>query len=139
IERHSASCNECAERKKTRLSPERMFAAIPIMVLPSLKAKVAQALARQGAPMHGSEAMSWSAGAARGDKPPRKPWDRRKWLLAAAIVGGIILIGGIIAAFASGDDDKGVVIVPPSTTSTTRKRVTTTTRSSTTTTSSSTT
>ena len=50
--RHAFGCAECKERQRLRLSPEAMFAAIPIAVAGSvLKAKAAAALELAGVPI----------------------------------------------------------------------------------------
>ena len=61
IDRHANVCAECEGRRKQRLSPAAMFAALPILSLPALKAKVAAALMAQGAPMQGSTAPADAA------------------------------------------------------------------------------
>jgi RNA polymerase sigma factor (sigma-70 family) len=57
-ERHVATCAECDERRRTRLSPASMFAAVPIISFPALKAKTAFALNADGVPMQGSSAFT---------------------------------------------------------------------------------
>ena len=161
-DQHANSCSECGERRRTTLTPEKMFATIPIMVVPALKARVAAAMTAAGAPMHGSHALDGefptdpgpgtsSAGgsgggsgalpvpaAAGGDGPYR---GRRRWLLvlAAVIALAVVAVLGINAMASGNKPAKAVSVVVSSTTSTTRKRVTTTTRSTSTTTSSTTT
>ena len=57
-DRHTKTCAECDERRRTRLSPAAMFAALPIISFPALKAKAAFALDAEGVPMQGSSALA---------------------------------------------------------------------------------
>jgi RNA polymerase sigma factor (sigma-70 family) len=132
-DRHAGACEECAERRKLKLSPERMFAAIPIMALPSLKAKVAHALDAEGVPMDGSRALYDDVG------EEGAPLHRvRRGLLVAGIAAIIVILLLIVGAIALSDDDPNTVAVAANTT-TTSKPSTTTSSSSTTSTSTSTT
>jgi RNA polymerase sigma factor (sigma-70 family) len=50
--RHVAGCEACAERQQTRLSPQAMFAAVPVLaVAPLVKAQAAAALSAAGVPV----------------------------------------------------------------------------------------
>jgi RNA polymerase sigma factor (sigma-70 family) len=132
-DRHAGGCAECSERKKLRLSPTQMFAAIPIMAVPSLKAKVAHGLEGEGVPMDGSHAFDELAGAASTARRGRRG------LVAAGIGGAILILILIVGAIALSDDGPSSVAVAPESTTTTKRSTTTTARSSTTTTSTSTT
>jgi RNA polymerase sigma factor (sigma-70 family) len=57
-DRHAADCDDCGERRRMRLQPTALFAAMPVLAAPMvLKAKVAGALAAKGVPMQGSAAL----------------------------------------------------------------------------------
>jgi RNA polymerase sigma factor (sigma-70 family) len=57
-DRHAADCDDCGERRRMRLQPTALFAAMPVLAAPMvLKAKVAGALAAEGVPMQGSAAL----------------------------------------------------------------------------------
>jgi RNA polymerase sigma factor (sigma-70 family) len=67
-EAHAKSCDHCSERRRLRLEPAALFAALPLVVAPALlKAKVAAALAAEGVPMAGS------ASAPAAGSPPASP------------------------------------------------------------------
>jgi RNA polymerase sigma factor (sigma-70 family) len=94
VDRHAQTCAECNTRRDSHLSPAALFAAVPIISLPALKAKVAAALATDGVPMQGS-----MAGVAGAEKPAGHAW-RGRWrriaiggAAAAAIVVGATWIG----------------------------------------------
>jgi RNA polymerase sigma factor (sigma-70 family) len=125
-DRHAAVCEECGTRRRLRLDPARLFAAIPILSLPSLQAKVAHALAAEGVPMEGSAALGGEA-----DGRPRRV---RRLLIAAGLAALVIVLVLIISAIAGSDDQPNTVSIVSNTSTSSS----TTTRSSSTTTSSST-
>jgi RNA polymerase sigma factor (sigma-70 family) len=62
-DRHAADCDDCGERRRMRLQPTALFAAMPVLAAPMvLKAKVAGALAAEGVPMQGSAALGSTTG-----------------------------------------------------------------------------
>jgi RNA polymerase sigma factor (sigma-70 family) len=132
-DRHAGGCAECSERRTLRLDPARLFAAIPIMAVPSLKAKVAHGLEGEGVPMDGSRAFDDLVD----DELPSH--GARRALIATGIGAAIVIIVLIVGAIALSDDDPSTVAVAPDSTTTTKKSTTTTTKKSTTTTSTSTT
>jgi hypothetical protein len=160
-DKHANSCTECSERRRTKLSPDKMFAAIPIMAMPSLKAKVAAALGAAGAPMNGSHALdggiptdpgagssSGSGGgdgglpvpAASGDDDGGRGKRRVRMLLVVAGVLGLVLATIVaINAVAKDRGPKKIAVTAPSSSTTSTTRASTTTSSSTSTTSTSTT
>lgn len=88
-ERHTAACAECTDRQRTHLSPAQMFSAVPFLVIPSLKAKVAHALAAEGVPMQGSASL-------RTPRRPRRGRVRRALIAtgaATAVVASVIAVG----------------------------------------------
>jgi RNA polymerase sigma factor (sigma-70 family) len=114
IDTHASKCEACASRKKLRLSPAQMFAAIPIATIPALKTKVAAALSMDGVPMHGSFASGGGSssanegpstgGGASSDAAPtdtaptaggrggRRRWPRtRRTLVGMGVVVAVIL------------------------------------------------
>lgn len=69
IARHVKGCDGCSDRQQLRLSPEALFAAMPIVLAPPLlKAEAAAALGEAGVPMAGST-VSAAGGGAGGDQP----------------------------------------------------------------------
>lgn len=118
IRRHAKGCDDCEQRQATRLSPEAMFAAVPIVAVgPFLKGRSAAALEAQGVPMSGSAALDASApgagsGAATG-------WTRRG-LRAGAVVAAaaVVVLAAVTALAASLGDGTGEVAAPVSTTTT---------------------
>jgi RNA polymerase sigma factor (sigma-70 family) len=52
VERHRRTCDDCTERRTGMISPEALFAALPIAVVPlTLKAGVAQGISAAGVPL----------------------------------------------------------------------------------------
>jgi RNA polymerase sigma factor (sigma-70 family) len=116
-ERHAAACADCTARGRVHLAPEKMFAAIPVIALPSLKAKVAHALAGAGLPMDGSAALD------AGDTPDPDGAGRtrgrvRRGVLAAAVATGLVVAVLIFTAGALSDGTGPVVSVGSDTTAT---------------------
>ncbi len=80
-------CERCQERRRLRLDPAALFAAVPIVTAPTLlKAKVAHALADEGVPMGRAAAADGirAADAARRGAPDAP--DRRGWCAAVVAV-----------------------------------------------------
>lgn len=127
--RHAATCEACTARKQLRLDPQKMFAAIPIMVLPSLKAQVAHALDGAGVPMQGSTAFDPSNARGRHGRA-------RRWLLGTAAAAAVVLFVVLIAAGALSREPAAVVSIAatPSSTTSISTSSTSTTNSSTSTT-----
>jgi hypothetical protein len=118
-ERHANACAECDAKRSSRLSPATMFAAIPIMSIPALKAKVAAALDAQGVPMQGSTAEDDAA--PNEDAPSRSGRVRR--IALAVAVAAVVLLGVVALNAARLDDDPTVLVTEsvaddPSTTTT---------------------
>lgn len=58
-DKHAKTCSSCDERRRLRLQPAALFAAVPLLVAPALlKVRVASALEASGVPMEGSSALS---------------------------------------------------------------------------------
>jgi RNA polymerase sigma factor (sigma-70 family) len=134
-ERHAQACEECSERKRLRLDPAKMFAAIPIMAVPSLKSKVAHALDAEGVSMQGSTDLG-GPGDPEADTGPNRH-GRRNALIGAGVVIAVIILFFVVSALAGGDGDDNVVVA--ATTSTSSSTSTSTSTSSTSTSTSSTT
>ena len=65
VGRHVRGCETCAERQQLRVAPEALFAAMPIMVAPTmLRVEAAAALGEAGVPMAGSATAAGGAGTA---------------------------------------------------------------------------
>jgi len=88
---HAETCQECQQRRQTKLEPSRMFAMVPmIAVSVVLKQKVAHALSDAGVPMDGSEALP-EGGPSDGGSPRSRRW-RRVGKGAGVAVGGMALV-----------------------------------------------
>jgi hypothetical protein len=137
IDRHAAGCRECTERSDFRAEPARLFAAIPILAIPELRAKVAYALADAGVPMQGSHAFDGGEPPAA---PPARPHRMRRWIVAGAVA-AVVIIGALIigAATLSHEPSEPVVVVAKPTTTSSSSSTSTSTSTSSTTTSTSTT
>ncbi len=136
VGRHVAACDECTTRMQLHLPAAQMFAAVPILGMPALKARTAHGLAAAGVPMPGLPALPPvdAVGTRTSDRG-----DQRRRRLMVALAGAALLLIVLIAVIARGlrDDEKGIVALG-ATTSTTRPRATTTSRPTTTSTSSTT-
>ena len=97
---HADGCATCEERRRLRLDPAALFAAVPIMTVPSLlKAKVAHTLSGEGVPM-GRAAAGTGGGT---PTPGRRHRLRRVVALVAAAV--VLVVVGVLVAAESVDDD----------------------------------
>ena len=106
IERHTATCDDCDERRRTGLAPAALFSALPIMSVPFLKAKVAHALDAQGVAMQGSNA----AAAANGTGVGISRFGRvRRILLGSGTAAAVVI--AVIAIGTSGIDEDGRIVV----------------------------
>lgn len=135
IEAHAEACNECMDRRKTRLAPAALFGAVPVLVASIYRQDVAAALEAQGVPMAGSEftvggvtsAKGVSAGGegvsggVNGEDAPQNPGESampeptttnlisrlaaRIPILVGVFVALVTLIAVIVVA--AGDDDGG--------------------------------
>jgi hypothetical protein len=114
ISRHARGCDACEARQVTRLSPDAMFAAVPIVAVgPFLKGRSAAALEAQGVPMSGSAALVDGSALS----PPSGVWSRRgvrAAVFAAAAV--LVMFVAVTALAASLGDGTGEVAAPESTT-----------------------
>jgi RNA polymerase sigma factor (sigma-70 family) len=139
IDRHAGACDQCNARRRLKLSPAQMFAAIPILSMPSLKARTAHAIAAEGVPMQGSLAFDGTSPDAAAK--PRNRGARRRRLALLGVGGAAIFVIAllVIAAALLDDDEPPTVAIVDTTTTTRRVPKTTTTRRSTSTTSTSTT
>jgi hypothetical protein len=137
-DRHAAGCADCTARRKLSVDAVRLFAAIPILAIPALRAKTAYALAAAGVPMQGSHAFD-------GGAPPPPPKRNggshaRRWIIAGAVAGIILILAVIVGASSVGHEPSHVVVVvAKSTTSSSSVATTTSSTSSTTTSTTSTT
>jgi hypothetical protein len=94
---HAETCELCQERRRLRLDPAALFAAVPIMGAPVLlKQRVAHALAAEGVPM--------GTAATAPPTPPRRRHRVRRalGLVAAAMV---IVVAALVVAAETIDDD----------------------------------
>jgi hypothetical protein len=107
-DRHAGGCDECGERRQTHLSPAQLFSALPILVIPALKAQAAFALSAAGVPMAGSTALD--------DKEPVRHGRVRRGLLAGGVVVAVVIFALFMGAGAL-DRDPSVVAPVASTTS----------------------
>ena len=106
IERHTATCDDCDERRRTSLAPAALFSALPIMSVPFLKAKVAHALDAQGVAMQGSNA----AAAANGTGVGISRFGRvRRILLGSGTAAAVVI--AVLAIGTSGIDEDGRIVV----------------------------
>lgn len=112
ISRHARGCDDCEARQVTRLSPDAMFAAVPIVAVgPFLKGRAAAALEAEGVPMSGSAALGGSASG------PGRLWARRGVRTGAFLVAAAIVVFGAVAALAGSlGDGTGDVAAPITTT-----------------------
>jgi RNA polymerase sigma factor (sigma-70 family) len=108
-DRHANACAECDAKRSSHLSPATMFAAIPIMSLPALKARVAAALDAEGVPMQGSTAEAFVAPEEGG--PTRFGRARR---VALAVGVAVVVLVGVVALNAARLDDDPTVLVSES-------------------------
>jgi RNA polymerase sigma factor (sigma-70 family) len=93
---HATTCERCQERRRLRLDPAALFAAVPMIAAPTLlKTKVAHALAAEGVPM------------GRATDPPggaRRPHRVRRVVMLVAAAAVIVVVGLVIAAESIDDD-----------------------------------
>jgi RNA polymerase sigma factor (sigma-70 family) len=118
-ERHAKGCADCATRQDTRLDPQKLFAAVPVVVAPvALKAKAAAALEAAGVPMGGSS----SAGGSPDGGPTT---GRRRVSRRALALGGVAVVVILVVLIAIADsldhdgptvEDAGPVVTAPTTT-----------------------
>ncbi len=117
IERHASSCSSCTERQRLRLSPEALFAAVPLLAAGAvLKAKAAAALEAAGVPARtGAEGPAPTGpgepptGSAAGPSPPATLLRRKRRLRRAAtgVVAALVVAVVIaVAADPAGHDDR---------------------------------
>jgi RNA polymerase sigma factor (sigma-70 family) len=107
--RHAENCTRCEERRRLRLEPAAMFAAVPMVGAPALlKQEVAHALAASGVPMGTGSGRTGSgdAGSGGASATPRRGRRahrvRRALVLAAAVV--VLAVVGVVLASESVDD-----------------------------------
>jgi RNA polymerase sigma factor (sigma-70 family) len=104
-DRHAAGCDECATRRRLRLDPAKMFAAIPMLSIPALKAKAAYALSEAGVPMSGSQAFDGD----NGDRARRGRGRTRRVLLGSGAAIAVMLV--VLIATVNGLDRDPVTVV----------------------------
>jgi RNA polymerase sigma factor (sigma-70 family) len=93
---HAEACERCQERRRLRLDPAALFAAVPMIAAPTLlKTKVAHALAAEGVP------MGHAADPPAGGRRPRRV--ARVIGLVAAVAAMVVI--GLVVASESIDDD----------------------------------
>ncbi|MEM7326076.1 MAG: sigma-70 family RNA polymerase sigma factor [Actinomycetota bacterium] len=69
VARHQKTCDACAERRRGLVDPSKLFAAVPLVVVPGhLKANAAAALAAQGVPT-GADGVVPDGGVLEGGTP----------------------------------------------------------------------
>jgi RNA polymerase sigma factor (sigma-70 family) len=96
---HAETCERCEARRRLRLDPATLFAAVPMVTAPTLlKSKVAHALAEEGVPMGRAAAPDRTVPRARRRHPVR-----RLVALAAAVVAIVVVV--VVVAGDSVDDD----------------------------------
>ena len=122
-DRHAAGCDECAARRRLRLDPAKMFAAIPIISVPALKAKSAYALSEAGVPMSGSQAF----GGDHGDHARRRRGRTRRILLGSGAAIAVLLLVLIVSVNGLDRDPVTVVDIAHEATTTSAHRTSSTT------------
>lgn len=117
IDRHATRCEACEDRRVLRLSPEAMFAAVPLAVAgPMLKAEVAAALTSAGVPMDGSEAGDHDrqdggdgdGGDGDGGDAPR-PRHHLRTRVIMGVVAASVVVGALVAIADAVGDGTGPV------------------------------
>jgi RNA polymerase sigma factor (sigma-70 family) len=87
---HAEACERCQERRRLRLDPAALFAAVPMIAAPTLlETKVAHALAAEGVPM---------GRAAEPGGRTRRPHRVRRVLGLVAAAVTIVVVGLVVAA-----------------------------------------
>ena len=124
---HAEHCEECAERRRTRLAPAALFGAVPFAVAPALvKQQVADVLATEGVPMDGSDA---------GPQTVARAASRRRLMrsltAAGAGLAAVAIVVGAIVLFGGGSADDGDAEVTTVENDTRPRRTTTTTSTTT--------
>lgn len=121
IDRHARRCDGCQERRRTRMAPAALFAAVPLGAPDLLRRRAAERLATEGVPMAGSTSLGGPGPTAVGTAPTR---GRRHRLGAVAAVGVAIVVGVLSWWLVAGGDDEpeqvlaaDLVTVPETTTS----------------------
>jgi RNA polymerase sigma factor (sigma-70 family) len=110
---HAAGCAECAGRQEARLSPEALFAAVPLLVVaPEVLAAIRSGLADAGVPVgpgpSGSPApppdgsAGGSAGGSAPDADPPGRMSARRPAVIAVAAGVLVLV--VVAILMLGDD-----------------------------------
>lgn len=149
IDRHARRCGDCEERRRTRLAPAALFAAVPMGAPGMLRRQVAERLAADGVEMGGSSEVGGPGVASPGDAddggragPGRRVSTRR---VIAGVLGVAAVLAAVLVWWMADGESEGperlvsadVVTVPESTssvpTSTTTEPTTTTTEGTTTT------
>jgi RNA polymerase sigma factor (sigma-70 family) len=98
---HAETCERCQERRRLRLDPAALFAAVPIMTVPAvLKTKIAHALANEGVPM--GRALDGSTDAT--PSPVRGPHRVRRIVGLVAAAAAVVVLGVVVAAESIDDD-----------------------------------
>jgi len=93
---HAETCERCQARRRLRLDPAALFAAVPMIAVPTLlKTKVAHALSAEGVPM--GHVL---------DDPgrTRRPHRVRRVLALVAAAAAIVVVGLVVAAESIDDD-----------------------------------
>jgi RNA polymerase sigma factor (sigma-70 family) len=135
-DRHLRTCGACDERSRTLVQPTAFLGAIPLLGAPALaKVRVADGLAAQGVPMHGSAAVgaggSGSGGSSSSDgsgggqapatsptptpaaarlvgagaSPTRSSTSSAVWVAAAVALVVVVGVAALLAGRAFGGDD----------------------------------
>lgn len=133
IERHTGDCEACAGRQRLRLSPEAMFAAVPIVVAgPFLRAEAASALSRAGVPMGRAAASGpgggggggvggvggWGgssgvpAGAVERRRHRRRRRQRRRMRAVALSAGAVLIVAAAVLVMAEPVHDPVLTALP---------------------------
>lgn len=122
---HADRCDPCAERRRTRLAPEALFAAAPLLALPAtVRVRLADSLTQSGADALGAAAAGPppppTAGSGVGpiadtlSSAPRA--GRRCRRIVGVIASGAVVVAGLVALLSlpgPGGDAPTVVAVAP--------------------------
>ncbi len=107
IERHARRCDECEERRRTRIAPAALFAVVPVGAPGALRERVAQRLADEGVPMSGSSSLGGPGPPPVGDDEAdtsRHPRRIRRTLVGCAV--GASVLAAVLAWWLAGDEDE---------------------------------
>lgn len=95
---HAESCERCEERRRLRLDPAVLFAAVPMIGAPTLlRQKIAHALSAEGVPMG-------RAAQPRAEQSGGRRRRVRRVVASAAVAIAVVVVGVVLAAEGIDDD-----------------------------------